>query len=133
LADLKACQSNLTFEPDFVTYNYDGASYHDKNIVAWSTNLLSAYKDTQFMDGGNERVFTVGTSQADNLAHAYTYFTHFRTQDGNAGSDTAKINFQYGHRTPSTCNSTWCVFADATHRVPATGWFPIPASHSYTP
>lgn len=134
MADLQSCDNNnITFEPDFVTYNYDGSAYHAKDIQAWSTNMPDGYKDTQFLDGDNERVYTVGTSRANKLVASTTYFTHFRTYNGNAAGDTAKINFQRGHRTPPTCDSTWCIFSDVGRRVPIDGWFPIPAAHAYTP
>lgn len=125
LANLK-CHNDVTFEPDFVTYNYDGRHYFDKSITAWSTTMPSGYKDTQFADSNNEWVFTVGTSDAKKLAADTTYRTYFRTAYGNYSSDTAKLTLQRGNRTPTWCHSTWCIFAAATKRVPSEGWFSIP-------
>jgi hypothetical protein len=119
------CYDDVTFEPDFVTNRYDGSSYYSKNILSWSSTMPNAYLDTMFGDGDNERVYTVGTSRVENLKADTTYRAYFRASFGNSGSDTAKINLQRGNRTPSYCDSTWCIFARETKRVPDSGWFEI--------
>jgi hypothetical protein len=125
LADLK-CHEDVTFEPDFKTYNYDDKHYYNHKITAWSTTMPKGYKDTQFSDKNDEYVFTIGTSDATKLKSNHRYKTYFRTAVGNTGSDTAKVAFQRGNRTPSVCHSTWCIFAEATHRTPKIGWDSIP-------
>ncbi|HEY6932290.1 MAG TPA: hypothetical protein VI452_02740 [Marmoricola sp.] len=125
------CYDDVTFEPDFVTYNYDDKHYYDKGITAWASNMPDPYKDTQFSDSGDERVYTVGESHADRLVKDTWYRAYFRTEHGNTGSDTAKLNLQRGNRTPSICDSTWCIFAKATNRVPDSGWFDIPSDRGW--
>lgn len=114
------CYDDVTFEPDFTTYNYDDLHYFHNSIEAWSTTMPSGYKDTKFMDGGNELTFTVGTSDARKLQPDKEYKTYFRTKKGNSSTDKAKVFLQRGNRTPSVCHSTWCIFAKATNQyVPA--------------
>ena len=129
LANLK-CHDDVTFEPDFVTNNYDGNHYYAKKITAWASNMPNKYKDTQFADGNKEYTFTVGTSDARKLKSGKTYTTYFRTAYGNTTVDSAKINLQRGNRSPSFCHSTWCIFAESTHRLPETKgvWHSIPVS-----
>jgi hypothetical protein len=125
------CYDDVTFEPDFVTYNYDDRHYYDHDITAWSSNLPDDYKDTQFSDSDDEWVFTIGTAMASKLQKNTTYYAYFRTARGNASMDDAKIVLQRGNRTPSWCTSTWCIFGRASNRVPNEGWFDIPSSHVY--
>ena len=128
------CFGNVTFEPDFVTYNYDDKHYYGSSIAAWLTTMPYGYKDTPFSDSSDERVYTIGSADATALASNTTYRVYFRTVNGNTVKDTAKINFQRGHRFPSWCYSTWCIFADDTERVPASGWFSIPVwNQTYYP
>jgi len=127
LGNLK-CYEDVTFEPDFVTNRYDGLSYYSKTILAWSSTMPSNYWDTNFGDADEERVYTVGTSRASQLVADNTYRAYFRATAGNSGSDTVKINLQRGNRTPSYCDSTWCIFPRDTKRVPNSGWFDISGS-----
>lgn len=114
------CYDDITFEPDFTTYNYDDKAYYANSIESWSTTMPNGYKDTKFMDGGDELTFTVGTSDARKLSADKEYKTYFRTKRGNSSSDKAKVFLQRGNRTPSVCHSTWCIFAKATNQyVPA--------------
>lgn len=48
---------------------------------------------------------------------------------GSASTATVRIKGQKGHRYPSWCYSTWCVFADATTGSMAT--FTAPAGMSW--
>lgn len=127
LANLKACDS-ATFEPDFVTYNYDDKHYYSSNISSWSSTMPSAYQDTNAFDSEDERVYTVGTSDASQLVASTRYTTFFRSPAGNASTDTMKVVAQKGYRFPSFCHSTWCIFADASKRFPGSGWKSIPAA-----
>lgn len=128
LANLKAC-NNVTFEPDFVTYNYEDAHYYAASgISSWSSTMPNAYQDTNAFDGKDELVYTVGYSDATALAAGTRYTTFFRAPIGNAPWDTMKVVAQRGHRTPPFCYSTWCIFADSSKRFPASGWVRIPAT-----
>lgn len=128
LANLKAC-GNVTFEPDFVTYNYEDAHYYaTSGISSWSSTMPNAYQDTSAFDGKDELVYTVGCSDATALAAGTRYTTFFRAPIGNAPWDTMKVVAQRGHRTPSFCHSTWCIFADSSKRFPSSGSVRIPAT-----
>ena len=120
------CYDDVTFEPDFKTYNYDDKHYFKKTIESWSSNMPDDYKDTQFADGDDEYVFTVGTSRASKLDADKEYRTYFRTEKGNASSDDGAIYLQRGNRTPSSCDSTWCIFAKGTKKYIAAWTLPIP-------
>ncbi len=126
------CYEDVTYEPDFVTNNNDGLHYFTKTIVSWASNFPSEYKDTSFGDSDLERVYTVGTSRATQLNANTQYDTYFRTEFGNASTDGAKIISQRGNRTPSYCDSTWCIFARESSRVPDSGWPQIPGENSFT-
>lgn len=131
LNNLKSCPG-VTFEPDFVTNNYDGKYYFSKTIKSWSSNLPSSYWDTSFADGGQERVYTVGTSDARRLVANREYTTYFRATNGNSKQDSMKVVAQRGVRIPSVCHSTWCIFARDSQRYPAanasTPWLTIPTA-----
>lgn len=128
LANLKACDA-VTFEPDFVTYNYDDKHYYSSDITSWSSTMPSAYQDTNAFDSDDERVYTVGTSDASKLVASTRYTTFFRSPAGNASADTMKVVAQKGYRFPSICYSTWCIFADASKRFPGGSvWKSIPAT-----
>lgn len=120
------CYDDVTFEPDFKTYNYDDRHYYRKTIEAWSTSMPDGYKDTQFLDGDNEYIFTIGTSRAGKLDPDKEYRTYFRTENGNTSSDDGAIYLQRGNRTPSYCDSTWCIFAQETKKYVAAWDLPIP-------
>ena len=114
------CYDDVTFEPDFKDNNYDGKHCFSKSIESWSSNMPNDYKDTQFLDGDGEYIFTVGTSRADKLKAGVEYRTYFRTKNGNTSSDTAAVNFQRGNRTPSHCTWTWCIFGRESNKyIPA--------------
>lgn len=132
LANLKACP-NVTFEPDLVTYNYDRKHYLSDNTQAWSTNMPNGYLDTAFGDSADELTWTVGTSDAAKLAANTQYRTYVRTTNGNASSDTSKVNAQKGVRIPSWCYSTWCVNSRQTVRYPTAGgtWLGIPGTWTW--
>lgn len=124
------CFEDVTFEPDYVTYNYDDKHYFTSDVTAWSTTMPRGYLDTAFGDSDDERVYTVGTWDAKQLVDNTIYKTYFRTAYGNSSTDTAKVNAQRGNRTPSICHSTWCIFARQTIRIPSSGWFAIPTSYT---
>ncbi|QAV69739.1 hypothetical protein ESZ53_04395 [Salinibacterium sp. UTAS2018] len=107
------CTGSSTFEPDFVTYNYDARNYFSQTMLAWSTTMPNGYWDTNAFDGSDERVYTVGSSNTATVAASTNYNVYFRMSNGNYSSDTAKIVWQRGHYTwgcPS--GPAWCIFAD---------------------
>lgn len=131
LAKLKSYGSNLTYEPDLHTYNYDDLHYAGAEI-SWTSNLPRAYMDTRLDDTADEIAYTVGSADATLLASEKTYVTHISADWGNASIDKAKISHQGGYRAPSDCYSTFCVFANETKTtVPFTA-FNIPGSVSWT-
>ncbi len=99
--------SNSTYEHETQVYNVNFANY----AGYWSSNMPSAYYDTPFADTIDN--FTVGTSTASSL-QTYTQYYTYMTLSAGSGSATVRIKGQKGHRTPSWCYSTWCIFADAT-------------------
>lgn len=47
-------RTNITFEPDFKTNNYDGLHFYSDGkdpFIAWSSNMPCAYRDTRALDG----------------------------------------------------------------------------------
>ena len=125
------CTGSTTFEPDFVTNNYDGNYYLGGNILSWTSNLPSNYLDTNFLDSGSEHVYTIGTNAVGQLASNFTYSNYIHTDNGNSNSDTAKIVWQRGHQVFGCppVPITWCVFADASVIILA--WnITLPGSYS---
>lgn len=107
------CTGSSTFEPDFVTYNYDGRYYFSQTMLAWSTTMPNGYWDTNAFDGSSERVYTVGSSNTATLAASTNYNVYFRMSNGNYSSDTAKIVWQRGHYTwGCPYGPAWCIYAD---------------------
>jgi hypothetical protein len=126
------CYDDVTLEPDFVTYNYDNKHYYSNSIASWSTTMPCGYKDTKFADGEDEPTYTVGCYDATKLKSDYEYLTYFRTANGNYNSDTGKVFIQRGNRTPSTCTSTWCIFAKETNQYIKAWTLPVPGSKKVT-
>jgi hypothetical protein len=129
LAALK-CTSSTTFEPDFVTYNYDGLSYLGDTFMSTVSNLPDPYLDTRIFDNPQEHVYTIGTPSNSKLVANFTYSNYMHLNNGNAASDTAKIVWQRGHNTGACLPAlvTFCVFADASSIILA--WqIPMPGSY----
>lgn len=127
IANLHDCYAE-TFEPDFVTYNYDSLHYYSLDVTAWSSTMDDAYLDTQFGDKVEERNYSVGTSRGSKLDANVLYETYFRTTYGNSSTDTFKVNMQRGTRVPTTCDSTWCIFGREIKRAPSSGWVFLPST-----
>ena len=108
--DVSDYGSSSTYEHETQVYDSDYANYDNY----WSSNLPSAYYDTTFSDDSDLDNFTVGTSQASSLQTNTEYYTYMSLTAGSSSSATVRIKGQKGHRTPSYCHSTWCIFADAT-------------------
>lgn len=112
------------------TYEHETQVY-DKNFANyagyWSSNMPSAYYDTPFSDSIDN--FTIGTFTGASLQTYTQYYTYMSLSAGSASSATVRIKGQKGHRSPSWCYSTWCVFPDATTGSMAT--FTAPAGMSW--
>lgn len=123
---------DLTYEPDFITNNYDGKRYFSDTYKAWSSNFPNAYLDTKIDDGPNEKVFTVGTHSANDLVTNTLYNTYFRVLNGNWSSDTGKIQGQWGRHVPWYEWSTYTVFSQATERIMDAWVVPLPGTRTIT-
>lgn len=112
------------------TYEHETQVY-DKNFANyagyWSSNMPSAYYDTPFSDSIDN--FTIGTFTGASLQTYTQYYTYMSLTAGSASTATVRIKGQKGHRSPSWCYSTWCVFPDATTGSMAT--FTAPAGMSW--
>lgn len=100
--------STSTYEHETQIYNISFANY-DKY---WSSNLPRAYYDTPFLDELDN--FTVGSAYADGIKKYTKYYTYIALKPGSVKSATVRIKGQRGHRSPSWCYSTWCVYPDST-------------------
>lgn len=104
---------NGTLEIETVLNNYDRKTYLGRyNNAGWS--FPRGYKDTQLSDRGNERNWTIGCASASELQPETWYYCWIVTTNGNSDNDTGKLQVQAGHRSPSWCYNTWCIFADET-------------------
>lgn len=109
------CLGSTAFEPDFVTYNYDNAYYFANSMLSWSSTMPSPYWDTNAFDASSERVYTVGSQNINGFISGTQYSVYFRMNNGNAGSDTAKIVWQRSHyQDACILGPAWCIFADAS-------------------
>lgn len=72
--------------------------------------MPSSYLDTRFGDPDYVKAFTIGSADADSLQPATFYYYYIRTPNGDANSDNGYLLAQIGHRVPSGCYTTWCVF-----------------------
>jgi hypothetical protein len=106
--DVSDYGSDDTYEHETQVYDENFADYDNY----WSSNMPDAYYDTPFLDDIDN--FTVGTFSGDELEDDTEYFTYMSLSAGSSQNATVRIKGQMGHRFPSWCYSTWCVFADAT-------------------
>ncbi|HBL39390.1 TPA: hypothetical protein DDZ10_01840 [Candidatus Uhrbacteria bacterium] len=109
--------SNSTYEAETHIWNWDWVQYGG----SWYTTMPSGYMDTAFADHQGDPNYpfnpTVGTSRAYQLQANTTYYVYIRLSViGSSYNFGGSVNIkgQKGHRTPSWCYSTWCIFADAT-------------------
>lgn len=106
--DISSYGSADTYEQETQVYDKNFADY----AGYWSSNMPSAYYDTPFSDSIDN--FTIGTFTGASLQTYTQYYTYMSLTAGSASTATVRIKGQKGHRSPSWCYSTWCVFADAT-------------------
>lgn len=100
--------SNTTYEHETQVYNRNFANYGGY----WSSNLPTPYYDTPFSDSIDN--FTIGTPRAHLISRYTLYYTSMSLAQGSVSTATVRIKGQKGHRIPSFCYSTWCVFPVAT-------------------
>ena len=112
-----------TYEHETQVYNKNFADYAGYR----SSNMPSIYYDTPFLDSIDN--FTIGTFTASSLKAYTQYYTYMSLRAGSASTATVRIKGQKGHRNPSWCYSTWCVWPDATTLSMAT--FTAPAGMSW--
>lgn len=123
--DVSGFGSNSAYEHDFFLYNYDGRTYLSREqlpngipkVNYWGSNLPRAYLDTRLFDPAEEIAYVVGCADGDAIQANTWYWSQIRTKPGDANTDKAKLFGQLGHRNPSWCYSTWCVFADQTEPI----------------
>lgn len=123
------CTGSSTFEPDLVSYNYDGYYYFSNTMLAWATTMPAGYWDTNVFDAPQERVYTVGSSNIATMLSSHTYEAFFRMSNGNSTSDSAKVVWQRGHyQAGCPFGPAFCIFADAS--VIYAAWnIPLPGSY----
>lgn len=108
-------RTNITFEPDFKTNNYDGLHFYSDGkdpFIAWSSNMPCAYRDTRALDGEGEQVYTIGCYDAHQLNPDVKYYTHFVAAPGNTKLDKGKAAAQPGYRVDPLCGGlgyAWCI------------------------
>lgn len=103
-----ALNSASTYEHETQVYDQFFANF----TGYWSSNLPCAYYDTSFEDDIDN--FTVGSACATYLTTYSWYYTYMGLTDEWSSTATVRIKGQIGHRFPSSCYSTWCIWADAT-------------------
>jgi hypothetical protein len=116
----------LTYEHETQVYDTKFADYGGY----WSSNLPNAYKDTPFLDTLDN--FTVGSAKASSIVANTKYYTSMSLKAGSASTATVRIKGQLGHRYPSGCYSTWCIYADMTTPTLKLLTAPITSSVSWT-
>lgn len=116
----------MTYEHETQVYDNGYANYNNY----WSSNMPSAYYDTPLADTID--TFTVGTSNAASLKSNTQYWTYMALVPGNVSSANVIIKGQLGHRSPSWCYSTWCIFADMTTKRLVSYTAPVYVKKSWT-
>ncbi len=129
--DQFACTGSTGFEPDLVTDNYDGLHYFGDSIIYYTSTLPYSYLDTNFGDGVDERVYTVGTYNVSALEPWLEYANYIRVGNGNTNTDRAKVVWQRNSTLFLGCfavfGPAWCSNPDDSRKEYV--WdFPLPGS-----
>jgi hypothetical protein len=106
--NVSAFGSNSTYECETQVYDKNFANFDGY----WSSNFPNAYYDTPFLDQIDN--FTIGSYTAKQFVPYNMYYAQMTLRPQTAKTASVIIKGQLGHRYPSYCYSTWCVFADAT-------------------
>lgn len=107
----------MTLEVETHFNCYDNACYFGSLQTHWDTNMPQGYLDTLIGDPASQPHPTVGSSDTRGMQAGVQYYTMIRFNNGNSNTDTGAIAFQVGHRDPSWCSNTLCIFGDATQFV----------------
>lgn len=99
--------------------------------TAWDTNMPAGYLDTQADDDPRLPNLTVGSSDTRGMVAQHTYWTWILAIPRDATSGTGSTVYQIGHRSPSWCSSTWCIFPDDTVFVIPNWQVPLPGSRGW--
>lgn len=137
-AQLSALQgSNVTLEVETHVRCVSGACWASNprppgsRGIAWDTSMPDGYLDTQFGDDPNLPNLTVGSSDTRGMVAQHYYFTWILASPGTTTTGTGSTWFQIGHRDPSWCSLTWCIFADDTVPVIPNWQLPLPGSRGW--
>jgi hypothetical protein len=129
--DQFACTGSTGFEPDLVTDNYDGLHYFGDSIVYHTSTMPYSYLDTNFGDGVNERVYTVGTYDVSALEPWLEYANYIRVGVGNTNKDRAKVVWQRNSTLFFGCRevfgAAWCSNPDES-KIEYVWKFPLPGT-----
>jgi hypothetical protein len=137
--DVSGFDAISTYEHDFFLNNYDGQTYLDSGQDLWgfpnvtyaASNLPRPYLDTRFSDPEGEKAYTIGSSEASSIQAntSYWYYNYIRTLEGNADTDTGKLQAQLGYRSPSWCyENTWCSYSIAIENLISAWNISVPGS-----
>lgn len=98
----------------------------------WDSNMPNAYLDTIL--GDNPPIWTVGSSDTRGIYAGVWYQTwiRFASGYGETPTDTAGVAYQRGHRDPSWCGDTLCIYADDTVYVIPRFQQAVPSGKSWT-
>lgn len=122
--------SNEALEIQTVFYNYDGKAYCKDYTGYWETNQPNAYLDTRLSGNSNELDFCVGCANANNFTYNRWYYYYVRAEkEENSLGSKVKVQAQRSCRCPSSCYSTYCVFAEGSQPIVTL----IPFSEGYAP
>jgi hypothetical protein len=137
-SQLSALQgSNVTLEVETHVRCVSGACwvrkprYPPARGAAWDTNMPAGYLDTQVDDDPNLPNLTVGSSDTRGMVALHYYWTWILAYPESATTGTGSSWFQIGHRDPSWCSSTWCIFPDDTVPVIPNWLLPLPGSRGW--
>lgn len=121
--NLSKLKTDLTVTYEHETQIYDG-NYADYDGY-WSSTMPNSYLDTDFGDSSSLDNFTIGSSNASSFVEDEKYYTYMSLKAGTSKAEAyVRIKGQKGHRFPSSCYSTWCIWADATSGSLTKGYTP---------
>ncbi len=122
----------LEVETHIICYNRDVNGCYTNGLrskyrgTGWETNLPWGYFDTQVDDDHNYPNWTVGSADTRGMRAGVSYWTWIYAFKGSDNYTSGATAFQVGHRDPSWCSSTLCVFPDQTR-------YAIPRWNLYVP
>ena len=97
---------NEAVEIEVLFYNYgtdtgipgNGKAWLSSEGNSWYSNLPSCYRDTRFMDSGDEKSYAVGTRYPGSIVANTQYYMNFTVGESpNGTSRLWQINFQRGY------------------------------------